>query len=643
MFDFVRNHTRLVLGFMLLLIIPSFVFFGVEGYSKFNEGDSTTVAKVDGRSINRNEWDNAQQRYLDRARRQMPTLDAKLFDTPEVRQETLEALVRERVLLAAATQLNLSPSDARLQRLFATDPQFAGIRKPDGTVNTELLASQGMSSQMFAQQLRQEFAMQQVLSGVARSAVAPAAIAGAALDPLLQRRDVQFLRFDPVTYREQVKPTDADIDAYYKAEAAKFKAPEQASIEYVTLDLDVMARAETVTDEDIQKFYSANAARFTATEERRASHILINADKTLPAAERQKAKENAQSLLAEARKSPAQFAELASKNSQDKGSAAQGGDLGFFGRGAMVKPFEDAAFSMKVGDISEPIETEYGYHIITLVAVKGGEKKPLADVKSEIDSELRKTAAKARWGTAAEQFTDLVYQQPDSLQAAIDKLKLEKKTATVQRTAAPGAAGALASTRFLEAVFSNEAVANKRNTDAIEVGANQLVAARVLQHSPARVLPLAEVKDRVRQAVVVQQAEAMARKDGQAKLAALQQPGGTGAELPGKALISRAQPQNLPKEVLDAALRADASKLPYITGVDVPGSGYTVLRVSAVQPRDPAAAPEEQLRSQYAQAWANAENDAYLAALKSRFKAEIKPEAASIASKAAQAASGATR
>jgi peptidyl-prolyl cis-trans isomerase D len=348
-------------------------------------------------------------------------------------------------------------------------------------------------------------------------------------------------------------------------------------------------------------------------------------------------------LLAEARKNPAQFAELASKNSQDKGSAVQGGDLGFFGRGAMVKPFEDAAFSMKVGDISEPIETEYGYHIITLVATKGGEKKPLAEVKAEIENELRKTAAKARWGATAEQFTDLVYQQADSLQPAIDKLKLEKKTATVQRTPAPGATGALASTRLLEAVFGNEAVANKRNTDAIEVGANQLVAARVVQHSPARVLPLADVKERVRQAVVIQQAQALARKDGQAKLAALQAPGGASAELPGKALISRAQPQNLPKEVLDAALRANASKLPFITGVDVPGSGYTVLRVSAVQPRDPAAAPEEQLRSQYAQAWANAENDAYLSALKTRFKAEIKPEAATIASKAAEAASGAAR
>jgi peptidyl-prolyl cis-trans isomerase D len=478
---------------------------------------------------------------------------------------------------------------------------------------------------------------------VARSAVAPAAIAGAALDPLLQRREVQFVRFDPITYREQVKPSDADIDAYYKAEAAKFKAPEQASIEYLTLDLDVMARNETVKEEDVQKFYAANAARFTAAEERRASHILINADKSLPAAARKEAKDKALALLAQARKNPGQFAELASKNSQDKGSATQGGDLGFFGRGAMVKPFEDAAFAMKVGDISEPIETEYGYHIITVVATKGGEKRALADVKTEIENELRKSAAKARWAAAAEQFTDLVYQQPDSLQAAMDKLKLEKKTATVLRTPAPGATGALASARFLEAVFGNEAVANKRNTDAIEVGANQLVAARVLQHSPARVLPLAEVKDRVRQAVVIQQAEALARKDGQAKLAALQQPGGATQELPGKALVSRAQPQNLPKEVLDAALRADSSKLPFITGVDVPGSGYTVLRVSGVQPRDPAAAPEDQLRNQYAQAWANAENDAYLSALKTRFKAEISPEAAKIASTAAQAASSPLR
>jgi peptidyl-prolyl cis-trans isomerase D len=635
MFDFVRNNTRLALGFMLLLIIPSFIFVGVEGYTKNNEGTGAAVAQVDGRNITRAEWDNAHQRQLDRARQQMPGADIKQFDTPQARTETLDALVRQRVLLAAANGLNLSPSDTRLQRLFAADPQFAGVRNADGTVNRELLATQGMSSEGFAQQLRQEFGMQQVLAGVTRSAVAPASIAGASLDPLLQRRDVQYQRFDAAAYRDKVNPSDADIEAFYKAQATQFQAPEQASIEYLTLDLDALSRTGAPSDDDLRKFYADNTARFTAPEERKASHILINADKKLAAPDREKAKARAQALLEEARKAPAQFAELARKNSQDTGSAVQGGDLGFFGRGTMVKPFEDTAFAMKPGDISEVVETDYGYHVINLVETKGGQKRPFDEVKATIDGELRKAAALKRWPELAEQFTNTVYEQSESLQPAADKLKLEKKTATVQRRAAAGTTGALASSKLLDAVFGNEVLNNKRNTDAVEVAPNQLVSARVLQHTPARVLPLAEVKDRVRERLVAQQAQALARKEGLDKLALLQQAAGAGETLASTAVVSRAQVQGLPREVLEAALRVDASKLPAVSGVDLQERGYVVLRVRAVQPRDPAVASEEQLLGQYAQAWSAAEADAYVAALKVRFKATVKPEAAAAAVAAA--------
>ena len=172
MFEFFRTHTRLALGFMLLLIIPSFVFFGIDGYTRSNGGDNTTVAKVDGVSITKAEWESVHQRAVDRVRRQNPDQDAKGLDSPEVRQEALDGLVRDRVLLAAANKLHLAPSDERLKRLFASDPQFANVRHPDGSVNRELLAMQGMSSELFAQQLRQQFAVQQVLAGLTRSVCA---------------------------------------------------------------------------------------------------------------------------------------------------------------------------------------------------------------------------------------------------------------------------------------------------------------------------------------------------------------------------------------------------------------------------------------------------------------------------------------
>lgn len=625
MFDFVRNHTRLTLGFMLLLIIPSFIFFGVEGYRQFTDGTNTAVAKVDGRNITRAEWDAAHQRNVDRVRRQMPTVDVGTLDTPQMRSDTLDGLVRERVLLAAASAMHLTPSDARVKQIFVSDPQFAQMRNPDGSVNREILAMQGMSSEMFVQQLRQEFAMQQVLAGVTRTAVAPASIAAASLDPLLHRREVQLQRFDPAAYRSKVSPTDAEVEAYYKAQAALFKAPEQASIEYVVLDLDALGKGIAPTDEELRKFYADNTARFTAPEERRASHILIKADKDASSADRAKAKAAAEAVLAEVRKNPAGFAEVAKKSSQDS-TAAQGGDLDFFGRGAMVKPFEEAAFSMKVGDISNVLETDFGYHVLTLTAVRGGQKKAFEEVRAEIDAELRKSLAQKRWPDLAEQFTNTVYEQSDSLQPVIDKLKLEKKTATVLRKPVAGATGPLASAKLLAAVFGNEAVANKRNTDAVEVGPNQLVAARVVSHSPERTQPLADVGPMVRERLIEQQSAALARKDGLERLAALQK--APAESLPTTVTVSRAQSQGLPKAVMDALLRADATKLPVALGVDLQAQGYVVLRVTKLLPRDPAPGGEESLRGQYAQAWAAAESEAYLAALKKRHKVEIKPAAA---------------
>ena len=627
MFDFIRKHMRAMQFVLVVLIVPSFAFFGIQGYTRLSEGDRLTVAQVAGQDITQGELEAAHRQQIERLRRGMPTIDVKLLDTPEMRKRTLDELVRDRVMLVAADKYHLAPTDERLRRIFVSDPQFAFLRNPDGSVNKDVLAQQGMSSEQFAQRLAQDIARRQVLLGIGGTAFPTASDSATAMDALLQQREIQVLRFDTKDYLGKVNPTETELEAYYKdpAHAARFTAPEQASIEYVVLDLNALKADITVSDEDLRKYYNENAARYTTPEERRASHILINAPKDAPADVRAKARAKAEALLAQVKKDPDSFAELAKKNSDDPGSAERGGDLDYFARGAMVKPFEDAAFALKPGDVSGVVESDFGYHIIKLTGVRGGEKRSFDAVRPELESEVKTQLAQRKFTEIASDFSNTVYEQPDSLQPVVDKFKLELRRAQgVTRTPAPGASGPLASPKFLEQLFGNEALRNKRNTEAVESGPNQLVAGRIVSYSPAHMRPLAEVKPEVLAAVKAKMAAADARKAGEAKLASLKQSAGAALDTP-TLTVSRAQRHELSTALVDAVLRADAIKLPTFVGVDLGAEGYAIARIDKVLGRDPAAGDAKQLASGYAQAWSGAEMAAYYDALKTRFKVKIEP------------------
>ena len=627
MFDFIRKHMRAMQFVLVLLVVPSFAFFGVQGYTRLAEGGRQTVAHVAGQDITQSELDAAHRQQIERLRREMPTIDVKLLDTPEMRKRTLDELVRERVMLVASEKLHLAPSDERLRRLFVSDPQFAFLRNPDGSVNKDVLAQQGMSSEQFAQRLAQDIARRQVLLGVAGTVFPTTSDSATALDALLQQREVQVLRFEAKDFLGKISPTDADLEAYYKnpAHAAGLMAPEQASIEYVVLDLNALKADIKVSDDELRKYYDENAARYTTPEERRASHILINAPKDAPANVRAAARAKADALLAQLKKDPDSFAELAKKNSDDPGSAERGGDLDYFSRGAMFKPFEDAAFALKPGEISGVVESDFGYHIIKLTAVRGGEKRSFDAVRAELESEVKAQLAQRKFTEIASDFGNTVYEQPDSLQPVVDKFRLELRRAQgVTRTPAPGASGPLASPKFLEQLFGSEALRNKRNTEAVETGPNQLVAGRIVSYSPAHMRTFAEVKPEVLAAVRAEMAAAEARKAGEAKLASLKQTPGATLDVPVVA-VSRAQRHDLPAVLVDAVLRADASKLPSFIGVDLGAEGYAVARIAKVLGRDPAAGDAKQLAGSYAQAWGGAEMAAYYDALKAQFKVKIEP------------------
>jgi peptidyl-prolyl cis-trans isomerase D len=630
MFDFVRRHTKIIMVVLFLLVIPSFVLFGIEGYTRSNQGNDK-VAVVDGKKITQTEWDAAHRQDVERLRATNPRLDLALLDSPSVRYGVLERLVRERVLAAAAADTHLAVSDQRLARDLSQDPNIAALRRADGSLDMDqyrrLVAAQGLTPEGFEARVRADMAANQVLGGVINSELASPAQADVTMGAFLERREVRIQRFAPADYVAKLNPTDADLEAFYKANLTRYQAPESARIEYVVLDLDSVKKGVTVSEADLRAYYEQNSAALGAPEERRASHILINAPKDAPAAERAKAKATATELLERLRKAPATFAEVARKSSQDDASASSGGDLGFFQRGKGIDPaLSTATYALaKAGDISDVVESDFGYHIVQLTELKPSAVPAFDKLRPKLEEQLRTQEAQKQFGELAETFTNAVYEQSDSLKPVAEKLKLTVRTADgIKRSPAQDATGALANAKFLNALFSTDALEKKRNTEAVEIGANQLASGRVVEYAPAHARPLAEVRDQVRAAFLQERGATLAREDGQARLKAWTAQPASATNLPAAVVVSRDAPQEQSPQLLEAVLRADPAKLPTFVGVDLGAQGYVVARVEKALP--PAAQPAElaaQSRQRYEQLWASAEARQYYELLKARYKAAI--------------------
>jgi peptidyl-prolyl cis-trans isomerase D len=630
MFEFVRNHSRWLMG--LVLVLTALAFLAPQGYSSFmGDVGSRAVATVDGQKISRNEWDAAHRQSSDQARAENPNIDAKLLDSDQAKYDALEGLVVRRVVAAAASNQHLEVGDERLKARFLTDPNLGVLRNPDGGINKAVLAAQGMSPESFIERYRQDLRARQVTGPVSELPANPGKVASTlAFDALLQRREVRWLHFDPQAFASQVQVTDAELSAYYKQADTqkKWMRPEAADIEYLVLDAAALKGSVKVVEADIKAFYDQNAARYTTAEERRASHILLKLDPKASEADVAKAKAKLEGLLAELRKDPNRFAELAKANSQDEGSAINGGDLDFFARGAMVKPFEDAVYALKPGELSQPVRSDFGWHLIQLTEVRGGSVRPFESVRAEIEDEQRTQLARQRYQEMADQFGTLVFEQSDALKPVAEKLGLALQKGRIERV--PRATGGvLSSAKLIEAVFGAEALRNKRNTDAVETAPSQLVSARVITHFPASAPPLAEVQAAVKQQLTLKRAAELAKKAGEARLAQ-----GLAVEdglLPAQ-WVSRAAAQGIPQPVLDAVLRTDASKLPVLVGKEQGDAGYWLVKLQQTGKPDPAVMPADQMPRQYAQAWAVAEGRAYIEALKASYKVQFKvpkPAAAS--------------
>jgi peptidyl-prolyl cis-trans isomerase D len=627
MFEFVRTHKRLMQFLLLLIIVPSFALVGLGSYKSFGDAENV-VAKVGDQPITQPEFDAALREQMARFKQMFGAqFDQKMFDTPAARQGVLDSLIAQRALSIEAVRQNLSVADTALQQNITS---IDGLVGPDGKFDGEryrsLLAMQGMTPAMYEQRLRQDMAVQQLNAAVQLTAFAPKAVTTRLSEINDQERTVQEMLFKPADYAAQVKVTPEMLKAYYDANSRQFEVPEQANIEYVVLSSAALAAQITVTDQEAADFYAQNKRQFGVEEQRRASHILVNLKKDASPDDKAVAKAKAEKLLAQVRNNPADFAKIAKASSEDPGSAPNGGDLDFFGKGAMTAPFEAAVFKLKLNEISDVVESDFGFHIIEVTEIKPATFRSLEQVKSEIVADIKKQKAAKQYSEAAEVFNNTVYEQSDSLKPVADKLKLTVETASKvsrKQNALASPSALFNNQKFLNALFADDTLKNKHNTAAVEVAPSTLVAGRIVDYKPVSKRPLADVESIVRAQVIAEESAVLAKKAGEAKLAALKLADET-TGFGSVKVVSRAKNDALNGVGFDQVMKADVSKLPTVVGAELAGQGYAVYRISKVAQAEKIDAPRRLAeQKQITNALAQQEMLAYVEALKQKAKVKI--------------------
>ena len=619
MFDAVRNNKKITQVFLVLIALP-FAFFGLESYVS-DGGGGADVAKVGDIGISQQEFQQVMREQQDRLRSQLGQVDPKMLDNPEFRKAVLNDVIDRRLLALEAAKRRLFVTDDTVRRSIAGIEAFQDNGQFSNERYEALLRSQGMSPAGFEAQVRQDLTLQQLAGTIGQTGMLSNTVGERILALQTEQREVQELLLAAGSYLGQVKLADDAARKFYDENNQQFQTPDQARVEYLVLSQESMP--VEVSDAEIQAWYDGHKERYQQPEERRASHILI-ASETVG---KDKARAKAEEVLQEVQKKPAAFAELARQHSDDPGSASQGGDLGFFGRGMMVKPFEDATFGMKEGDISGVVESDFGFHIIKLVSVRAAKEKPLTEVRGEIEAELKTAASARKFAEAAESFSNIVYEQSDSLQPAAEQFKLKiEQSDWVGRQPNP-ASGPLGNAKLLEALFSDDAIKNKRNTEAVEVAPNTLVSARIVEYKAAALQPFDEMKPMIEKMLVAQEAQKLAKADGEARLAALV--AGDDKQAWGATRrVSRMEARQLPPQAVQPVFRMQTKALPSYTGLELPGAGYVLYRLNKVDAGEKLDDVRRQgLIGQLRSLAAQEDVQMYLDALRSRYKVEINDKA----------------
>lgn len=592
MFDFVNENKKWVQIVLALIILP-FALWGVSSYRQSGGGDA--LATVNGEKISQQEFDNALRQQQGRMREMMgDKFDPAVFDKPEIKHSILENLAGQRLLTLQARAAGLTVSDEQLAQVIAGIEAFQKDGKFDKQRYESVLRGQNMSPLVFEARVQQELAMRQLTDAYANNGFASNSAADNLIRLNEQQRVVSMSQIMADSFLKQITVDDTTVKAYYEKNTTEFQTPEQARVEYVMLSAEALLPQVTVDDAEIKKYYEEHQTEFGTQEQRQAAHILIAVAAQAPDADKQAAKAKAEQVLQQVRQSPGKFAELARQYSQDPGSAAKGGDLGEFARGMMVKPFDGAAFQLKPGEISGLVQSDFGFHIIKLLAIKPAKVQALAEVKGEIALKLHMQKAGDKFAELAEKFSNVVYEQSDTLKPAAELVKVplqqSKWLNKAQAEVLPWTGKAL------QAVFTKEVLNDKRNSPAVEVAPNTLLAVRLLEYKPASTRPLAEVSNAIRQKLQHQQALERAVKQGKATLEQLKRGEKTNLVWkPGQAM-KRAQLSAQGGDLVHQVFQADATHLPAYVGVENTQGGYLLVRVDEVKD---VAAVDEARRTRY--------------------------------------------
>lgn len=641
MFDFIRSHQRWMQLILLLLIVPSFVFFGVQGYSSFMASEPELVS-VGDQPITLGQFNQARTAQLEQYRNALGSqFDPAAFDTPEFREQLLNRMIDERTVALAATKGRYSVSDETLRRTIAAIPavqengQFSSQRYRD------VLAAQGMTPTMFELGLRRDLAIAQVLQPIGLTARVPSEVSEKILALLTEKRTVERRIFLASDFAKSVSVTDEDIKNWYESNQSKLLIPENVDVQFIVLNEQAASKNVKITDENIESFYKQNQARYGQPERRRVSHILIELPASANDAVKAEARAKAEDLAKKAVAAPQSFSTLAKDFSQDTGSANQGGDLGWITKNMLVPQVETAVFELEKGKISGVVESPFGFHVINVTDIQPASVKSLTEVKDDIANEIRKQLAAEQFAQLASKLTSLVYDQRDSLAPISTALNLPVRTASglTREGLLPESQRSgpelpeeeqtiLGNPKVRQAVFSADVLKEKMNSGVIEVSPDVIVAIRVSAIHPAHVPALSAVSTQIKQRLTQERSLAAAQTAGTKELEVLKaKPDSDVKDFESAIEVTRQQPSSLTREQLEAVMSVNTQPLPAFVGV-AGADQYAILKVSKVEegPK-PEAAQVTQLQSQLSQAWGAAEEQAALKVLRQEFKVKMLPDA----------------